>query len=356
MIRHNHEPDLTRPDNLRRITVAKLGSSDLDASANDISRLSRLIAENDDMYPGIECWFASKVLPGIRSGERIAYVAYENETPTAVSILRMGKSAKVCHLRVSDGYKSSGLADLLFVEMVSAALPVASYIHFTLPESLWDAKKGFFGSFGFTDAVKTPVPYRKGESEFACSAPISTVWHAARSKLSKLCRKFCLSWMSSTPPLLLSVKPIFADAIISGSKRIEIRKRFPKKWEGSQVYFYASRPKSALVGKGEIGSIVEDTADLIWERFGRHVGCSQADFYAYLGDAQKAVAVEMKNVSAFHNELSRGDISISLSKNFVPPQSYCSMEFGRNEIAMRATHLADLLNSNNTREKISQAE
>src|SRR3990170_1529253 len=99
---------------------------------------------------------------------------------------------------------------------------VAERIHFTLPESVWAAKQPFFQSFGFSDPVQSARQYRLFDNELTCSAPFGDVWRHTLDKLPKLSELFSIGSYSMNNRLLMSVKPQFAERIVSGQKRIEL--------------------------------------------------------------------------------------------------------------------------------------
>lgn len=268
---------------------------------------------------------------------------FTDNKPVAASILKLGESAKFCHINVNEDFQNTHLGHVLLTQMTLDALDFAKRIHFTLPESLWDKKGAFFRSFGFTDAANTSLSYRKSEHELFCSAPISTVYKAVLKKIPRLLRIFRLRKSSPVTDLLMSIKPMFAERILSGSKSVEIRKRFSDKWEGHEVFLYASRPLSALVGKPTVNSITRGEPDQIWGRFESNIGCSKEEFDAYVSDSSEIFAVELKSVSAFKESILLRYLSELLHERLTAPQSYSEIKPDRTRAWTNAIYLADAI-------------
>ena len=55
--------------------------------------------------------------------------------------------------------------------------------------------------------------------------------------------------VSDLPTYLMSIKPLFAEQILSGQKRYELRRRAGEISAGSLVVLYASNPVKAIVGE-----------------------------------------------------------------------------------------------------------
>ena len=56
-------------------------------------------------------------------------------------------------------------------------------------------------------------------------------------------------------PLLLSLKPYYADLVFEGLKTVELRRRIASHLEGCDAFIYVSRPIAALRGGFRIGEV-----------------------------------------------------------------------------------------------------
>jgi predicted transcriptional regulator len=59
-----------------------------------------------------------------------------------------------------------------------------------------------------------------------------------------------------TGSMLISIRPNFADAILSGIKTVEVRRLRPAADPGTVAYVYASAPRKAMLGLFQIDSVV----------------------------------------------------------------------------------------------------
>ena len=162
--RHNEESGRLFPDS-PPFKIVKLGESASRKQTDDLKTLHSMLLQSESMYPGIGRWFTEKVVPGLRTSERVAYLAYENEKPVATAVLKLGEHTKFCHVRIHEGFRDLNLGQMIFTQMAFHARHQRSVtdIHFTLPESLWNDKEGFFKSFGFVAVAKSARQYRSEE-------------------------------------------------------------------------------------------------------------------------------------------------------------------------------------------------
>ncbi|MBA3987120.1 MAG: ASCH domain-containing protein [Flavobacteriales bacterium] len=117
--------------------------------------------------------------------------------------------------------------------------------------------------------------------------------------------------------IILSIKPKYANAILSGEKLVEFRKlAFKRKVE--RVYIYSSSPEQRIIGYFTIEDIISDTPKELWRKYKRVGSICQEDFFKYFGEKEIGFSIKIKSVRRF-------EISIDpkvLFKNFVPPQSF----------------------------------
>jgi len=324
--------------------IVRLGETDARVCSDELKTLTNMISSNEDMYPNIRRWISEKVVPGLRSSERTAWVAYEGDKAIAAAVLKLGQNAKFCHLRVENDFQDMDLGQLFFTQMTLETQHLAKEIHFTLPESLWQSKMKFFESFGFKRAAKSTRQYRNGDTELVCSAPHAVARLAALDRLPTLVRKFNVNGYSLYGDLLVSMKPQYAERILAGSKLVEIRKRFSGKWVGCKAILYASNPQQALVGEATVRSITSGCPAEIWARFGASIGCSSKDFKTYVGSAKEVSAIELDEIFPYSQPVSLSQISHLLGENLRPPQSYCNLQLDNGQNAWaKAVSVASVL-------------
>ena len=117
--------------------------------------------------------------------------------------------------------------------------------------------------------------------------------------------------------VLLPIKPLYAEAIMIGSKKVEFRKaRFDS--EVLYAVVYASRPDREILGYFEVCDIVEDSPEALWARYHEVAGISQEDFQAYYASSTIGIAIEIGNVYPLRNP---APFTI-LGEALTPPQSF----------------------------------
>ncbi|MGC9995890.1 MAG: ASCH domain-containing protein [Terriglobia bacterium] len=328
-----------------QIRIVEIGEPEVSGWDDHVKVLRALINANQNMYPDIDRWFSTKVLPGLKSSERIAYVAYEGENPIASAVLKLGQRAKFCHLRIREDFQDQDLGQMFFTLMTLEIRHHAEEVHFTLPESLWTNKSRFFKSFGFSTAKKASRQYRQGDAELVCSAPLQTVLSAVLTKMPDLITKFSVGGHFLGSDLLMSVKPEYAERLLSGTKLVEIRKRFSKKWLGRRAVLYASKPQGALVGEATIHSITHGRPDDIWARFENNIGASLDEFKGYTASDGEVCAIQLSDIHPYRAPVPLDQIEYILQQDLRPPQSYCELNMQKNAPWAKAVSIATLLHS-----------
>ncbi|MBF6426075.1 ASCH domain-containing protein [Nocardia cyriacigeorgica] len=121
-------------------------------------------------------------------------------------------------------------------------------------------------------------------------------------------------------PLLLSLRPRFAQAILDGTKTVELRRTRVSAVPGTLLVLYASSPVMAVVGVATLTD--RDTASpaTIWRRYRNSVGVSRAEFSDYFTGAEHATALSIGTPRALPEPLTLNWLRTYAS--FQPPQSY----------------------------------
>jgi predicted transcriptional regulator len=310
--------------------VVRLSEFDARAGTDHLKKLRELILENEPMYPNIEKWFDEKVMEGLKISERIGYIGYLDERPAVSAVVKRGEDAKFCHLKIKKGLQDVHLGEAFFTLMGLEVKRFAKKVHFTLPESLWDKEKEFFKSFGFVDAIKAGHQYRLFEDELRCSTDFENVWSAILEKFPKIARAFLMNGHSLDSKLVMSIRGENARKVVDGKKKVEIRRRFSKKWAGCKVSIYASGRERCLVGEASISKVVVDDPESIWERFHEDIGCTRAEFDNYTQPRGEVYAIVLEDAIPYRKSISLGEVSNLTQKKLQPPQTYYDLSKNRN--------------------------
>lgn len=94
---------------------------------------------------------------------------------------------------------------------------------------------------------------------------------------------------------LLPIKPIYADAIIDGRKRVEFRKtRFRR--HVTHIAIYSSTPVQRIIGVFRVADCEQASPERLWERHHAVGAISSGDFRTYYADLELGVAIHIADV------------------------------------------------------------
>jgi predicted transcriptional regulator len=114
---------------------------------------------------------------------------------------------------------------------------------------------------------------------------------------------------------LLPIKPIYADAIVEGRKRIEFRKtRFRRRV--THVAIYASTPVQKIIGIFRIADCEQASPERLWERHHARGAISIADFETYYGDLETGVAIHIADVLRLASPVPLRALSVRAPQSF----------------------------------------
>jgi len=117
--------------------------------------------------------------------------------------------------------------------------------------------------------------------------------------------------------VLLSIKPEYAEKILSGEKKYEFRRTLFKNPSISKIVIYASSPVQKVIGEFDIDIVLSLGLDDLWSKTKKHSGIEKEFFYDYFDGKDVAHAIKVKRTKRYKNPktLSRYDIAH-------PPQSF----------------------------------
>ena len=116
---------------------------------------------------------------------------------------------------------------------------------------------------------------------------------------------------------LLSIRPMFAEKIMAGSKRVEFRKT-PFREEVSHAVVYATSPVQRVLGYFEVQGITVKSPSEVWRRFRAVGGIDRRQFDTYYANSETAVAIVIGDVVALPKP---APLSV-LGRAISAPQSY----------------------------------
>jgi predicted transcriptional regulator len=125
--------------------------------------------------------------------------------------------------------------------------------------------------------------------------------------------------MVDRPPrrlALLSIHPEYAEALVSGHKTVEFRKRALAA-DVTHVAIYATMPVGRIVGVFSVKDQVIDTPHALWSKFRAVAGISQDKFVAYYEGHATGVGIQVDEMVRLQNWITLED-AFGISR---PPQS-----------------------------------
>jgi predicted transcriptional regulator len=115
--------------------------------------------------------------------------------------------------------------------------------------------------------------------------------------------------------VLMSIHPKYAEAILVGTKRYELRRARPNFLPGTIVWLYATKPRGAIVGCFESGEILSGPPQTMWRSIGSDLGIESKAFRAYVSGCERVFAIEIREARPAQNDL-------PMPPGLIPPQSY----------------------------------
>lgn len=121
--------------------------------------------------------------------------------------------------------------------------------------------------------------------------------------------------------ILISLEPRHARNILSGTKKVELRRRAPRVLPGTVVWMYSKMPEGSVVGHATIKRIHEASPQYLWRRFKNQTGVSRAEFFEYFSHRSVGVAIELRDTRRLENPVSLKQLR-SIDEFFQPPQFF----------------------------------
>lgn len=123
--------------------------------------------------------------------------------------------------------------------------------------------------------------------------------------------------------VLLSIKPVYVEKIISGEKKYEFRKSVFKNFDRlNRIYIYSTSPVKRIIGSFKIGHVISGSPESIWEEYRDCSGISAVDFFDYYKNHEKAVAISIEDLQIFDCPIN----PFIEFKDFKAPQSFYYMK------------------------------
>ncbi len=121
--------------------------------------------------------------------------------------------------------------------------------------------------------------------------------------------------------MILSLRPRFADAILSGVKTVELRRTEPKIRVPTLALIYASTPVRALLGTCVVTSVESGHLGALWQVHGTGSSLDHGEFLSYFEGVEAGTALRLASPRRFSRPVPLVELR-ARSKEFHPPQSF----------------------------------
>ena len=120
--------------------------------------------------------------------------------------------------------------------------------------------------------------------------------------------------------LLLSVRPNYAESILVGAKRAELRRQRPGTPPGTPVIIYATKPVAAVIGTARIDHVEAGSPADLWDQYNGVMGVTEPDYADYLQGVDTAYVLLLSQARRLAAPLSLNEMRRAAA--FQPPRSY----------------------------------
>jgi predicted transcriptional regulator len=135
--------------------------------------------------------------------------------------------------------------------------------------------------------------------------------------------------------LLMSIRPRFADQILRGVKRFELRRRPLRVQPGAVVVVYASASIRAVIGAFVVDGILTKSVPTLWDELSGQLGVTKDEYDSYFAGTQvghasvagrrQISAIVLSQVSAYPRPVSRKDAEHLVGPGLRVPPSHVTL-------------------------------
>ena len=122
-------------------------------------------------------------------------------------------------------------------------------------------------------------------------------------------------------PLILSLKPHYAELIFEGLKKVELRRRIASQTCGRDVLIYVSSPVRKLRGGFRVGEVWKGPPEEVWNSIAQLAAIARQEFDIYFQGQRVAYALEVTNLWEYRSPVSLNQLREQFN-DFVVPQSW----------------------------------
>jgi len=124
---------------------------------------------------------------------------------------------------------------------------------------------------------------------------------------------------------IISIHPEHVAAIISGSKKVEIRNRRVLLQPKSHLWIYSTLPVGAIEIVTEVAGTYHSSPTRAWANFERSIGLTRSEYRAYVNGSDLVSVIRLRKVMRLSKPLLLTDLRRS-DRRFHPPQFFKSLD------------------------------
>ena len=261
--------------------------------ASFFSKLRLFLSVLEFDYPFFTNWLDKVFVELNTSRRKIILCTSDDEMHIfGVAILKDAiDEKKICTIRVERAYQRLGIGSELV--RMSILLLHSDKPLITVSEKLIHDFRPFLKKFGFKEMSKVKSLYVVGQYEYFFNKEFEH------------------------KNILISIKPKYANAIFSGDKTIEFRRKIACS-SVDRIFVYSSFPCKQIIGYFDVEQVVKDTPCNLWKSFGEKGYISYEDFISYFANVSIGYGILIRNFFKYKQGFSLDDIF----ENTKPPQNY----------------------------------
>lgn len=131
--------------------------------------------------------------------------------------------------------------------------------------------------------------------------------------------------------IILPIKSVYVDKILSGEKKYEYRKKLCKK-RINKIYLYKTAPEKAIVGEAEVLDFLVLNKEQLWEETKEKSGISKEYFDNYFKNSKMACAYALGKVVPYDKKIKLKNIGINYTiQSYVYVRDFDYHELTRND-------------------------
>lgn len=130
--------------------------------------------------------------------------------------------------------------------------------------------------------------------------------------------------MPNSGDILISVRSKFVDSILSGAKRVELRRRAPKVGEQTRVWIYDKAPAASVRALAILGGVETLPPAQMWDKHNETIGLSAEEFAGYVNGLGTVSALLLEHIHPLRRPVPLAALR-ALAGGFHPPQFYLKL-------------------------------